>query len=144
MIDKKLMRAELSADESRKDKPYDDATGKPASAKGKITIGVGRNLTDRGLRDSEIDFMLDNDIAESEAELDKMAPWWRKMSDVRQRVLLNMHFNLGWTRLSAFSNTLAAMRDGNYNAAADGMLASLWAKQVGDRAVRLAKMMRAG
>lgn len=137
MIDKQLMRAELSRDEGRKARIYTDTVGK-------ITVGVGRNLTDRGVRENEIDLMLDNDIAESEAELDKFAPWWRKMSDPRQRVLLNMHFNMGWASLSQFKNTLAAMQSGDYSRAADGMLGSKWAQQVGQRAVRLANMMRTG
>jgi lysozyme len=137
VIDKSVMRAELARDEGRRLKPYTDTVGK-------LTIGVGRNLTDRGLSDGEVDHLLDQDIALSEAELDKVAPWWREMSGVRQRVLLNMHFNMGWPRLSNFKNTLGAMQAGDYAKAADGMLASVWAQQVGQRAVRLAKMMRTG
>lgn len=131
------MRAELSRDEGRKKRIYPDTEGK-------ITAGVGRNLSDRDFSDDEIDLMLNNDIAISEAELDRVAPWWRKMNDVRQRVLLNMHFNMGWGTLSMFKNTLAAMQSGEYAKAADGMLASHWAQQVGQRAVHLAKMMRTG
>jgi lysozyme len=55
-----------------------------------------------------------------------------------------MCFNLGVTRLGGFVNTLAAMKRGDYEAAADGMMKSLWASQVGRRAQRLAKMMREG
>ena len=137
MIDKTAMRAELSRDEGRKKRIYTDTVGK-------ITAGVGRNLSDREFSDDEIDLMLNNDIALSEAELDKVAQWWRSMDGVRQRVLLNMHFNMGWPTLSQFKNTLAAMQAGDYAKAADGMLASHWAQQVGQRAVRLAKMMRTG
>jgi lysozyme len=36
------------------------------------------------------------------------------------------------------------MRQGKYDAAADGMLASAWATQVKGRAIRLADMMRKG
>jgi len=131
------MRAELSRDEGRKKRIYTDTVGK-------ITGGVGRNLSDRDFSDDEIDLMLNNDIAMSEADLDRVAPWWRKMNDVRQRVLLNMHFNMGWGTLSMFKNTLSAMQVGEYAKAADGMLASHWAQQVGQRAVHLAKMMRTG
>lgn len=137
MIDKELMRAELSRDEGRRKMLYRDTVGK-------VSGGVGRNFTDKGLRDDEIDLMLDNDISESETELDKVAGWWRSMNDVRQRVLLNMHFNMGWSVLSTFKNTLGHMKAGDYGQAADGMLASKWARQVGLRAVRLADMMRTG
>lgn len=137
MIDQAMMRAELSRDEDRRKRIYTDTVGK-------VSGGVGRNLTDRGFSDDEIDLMLDNDIALSETELDRVAPWWRGMNDVRQRVLLNMHFNMGWGSLSQFKTTLGHMEAGRYAAAADAMLASKWAQQVGQRAVRLSKMMRTG
>lgn len=87
---------------------------------------------------------LRQDIATACAELDRHAPWWRSMCDARQDVLANMAFNLGWTRLSKFKNTLAAMQRHDYEAAAKGMLKSLWAKQVGRRALTLAEQMRTG
>ena len=59
-------------------------------------------------------------------------------------MLADMCFNLGINRLLGFKNTLAAIKAGDYEAAADGMLASMWAKQVGKRAHRLIKMMREG
>jgi lysozyme len=111
---------------------------------GKLTIGVGRNLDDNGITQAEAFQLLENDILAVEADLDRTWPWWREMSEARQQVLADMCFNLGLTRLGGFANTLAAMKRGDYNAAADGMLKSLWASQVGRRAQRLAKMMREG
>lgn len=131
------LKDQLTIDEAKRNKPYKDT-------KDKLTIGVGRNLTDRGLRDSEIDFMLNNDIDEVISELNANYPWWTMMTDNRQQVLANMCFNLGLDKLSGFKNTLAFMRTGQYDKAADGMLQSLWASQVGDRAKRLSDMMRAG
>ena len=111
---------------------------------GKVTIGVGRNLDDVGISQDEAMYLLERDIDRVEADLDKVWPWWREMTDARQQVLADMCFNLGIGRLMGFVNTIAAMRVGRYDAAADGMLASLWAQQVGNRAQRLAKMMREG
>lgn len=108
---------------------------------GYITVGVGRNLEDRGLSDAEIEFLLDNDVVIVENELDKAFPWWRDMSEIRQRVLADMAFNMGVPRLKGFKNALAAMKDGDYADAATEMLDSIWAKQVGTRAARLAHMM---
>lgn len=136
MIRDKLV-SELNIDEARRKKAYRDSVGK-------LSIGVGRNLDDRGLRDSEIDFMLSNDIDEVADELDRAMPWWRSMNDARQNVLANMCFNLGLDRLQGFKNTLASMRAGKYDEAAEGMLDSLWARQVGERAKRLAARMRKG
>jgi lysozyme len=68
---------------------------------------------------------------------------------LRQRALLNMAFNLGWNPqapggLDDFKNTLRAMQDGHWTLAAAGMRASLWARQVGARAERLARMIETG
>lgn len=111
---------------------------------GKTTIGIGRNLDDVGIDDEECELLLDNDIARVEKQLDLSHPWWRRMDEVRQRVLVDMCFNLGIVRLNGFVNTLAAMKRGDYGRAAVGMLASKWASQVGGRATRLAQMMRTG
>ncbi|HEF4777120.1 TPA: glycoside hydrolase family protein [Burkholderia multivorans] len=136
MFDRKQLIVELSRDEGRRLKPYVDTVGK-------TTIGVGRNLTDVGITDAECDLLLSNDIDRTVAWLDRNLSWWRQLDAVRQRVVVNMAFNMGGSLLT-FTNTLAAMKRGDYAAAADGMLASKWASQVGDRAKRLADMMRSG
>lgn len=132
-----LMRVELIRDEGIRLRPYKDSVGK-------LTIGVGRNLDDVGISAEEANRLLDADIDRAAAALDKALPWWRGLSEVRQRVLLNMCFNLGIGALLGFKNTLAAIKAGRYEDAASGMLASKWAGQVGDRAKRLAAMMRTG
>lgn len=137
------LRADLSRDEARKRFPYTDT-------KGKITIAVGRNLTDRGLSEDEIDLMLHNDIIRTEILLDKYLPWWRQLSEARQLVLANMAFNMGvgpstedpTGKLLTFRNTLPAMQRGDTAAVVKGLESSDWAKQVGQRAVRLINMWK--
>lgn len=136
-FDMPTLLAELKRDEGVRLKPYTDTVGK-------LTIGVGRNLTDVGISDDECTALLQNDIDKVLAQLDRSLPWWRKLDPVRQRVLVNMAFNMGMTGLLTFKNTLAAVQSGSYAAAAAGMLASKWATQVGARAERLADMMRTG
>lgn len=131
------LAAQLTVDEGRRALVYFDTVGK-------ITGGVGRNLTDRPFSDDEIDLMLKNDIALVEQDLDRRLPWWREMTEARQNVLANMCFNLGINRLLNFVKTLDHMRAGRYDAAAREMLDSTWARQVGARAVRLAALMRKG
>ncbi|NIF80127.1 glycoside hydrolase family protein [Paraburkholderia sp. Cy-641] len=130
------LKAELTRDEDRRSRIYTDTVGK-------VSGGIGRNLTDNGFRDNEIDLMYQNDIAESEAFLDRSLTWWRGLDDVRQRVMMNMAFNMS-SRLLGFPKFLAAARQGNWSAASDEMLDSVWAKQVGERAQRLAQMMLTG
>ncbi|GLQ31635.1 glycoside hydrolase family protein [Litoribrevibacter albus] len=111
---------------------------------GKLTIGVGRNLEDRGLLESEIDFLLENDIAECIRSARQLVISFDQLNDVRQEVILNMIFNLGASRFSKFVKTIVAINDGFFEKAAAEMLDSRWATQVGDRAQELAERMRTG
>lgn len=128
---------QLVIDEGKRNKPYKDSVGK-------TTIGVGHNLDDVGLSDDEIQYILENDIDRVIGDLDAALPWWSALSEERQQVLANMCFNLGISRLLAFRNTIEAIKEGRYDAAANGMRASLWYRQVGARAERLALRMIAG
>jgi len=129
------LEADLRHDEGVRDKPYTDTVGK-------LSIGVGRNLDDVGLRVDEIRLMLKNDIAAAETDLDRNVPWWRYMPEPAQRALCNMSFNLGWPRLSGFRNMLAALKSHDFQRAADEALDSKWARQVGDRSARIAALYR--
>lgn len=156
-LNREVLRAELTRDEGERLRVY-------RCTAGKRTIGVGRNLDDVGITPAETDelkittrsaiqkgitraqsqALLDNDIDRVFRDLDRRLPWWRTLDPVRQRVLANMAFNLGIAGLAGFRNTLRFIREGNYSNAADNMLASKWARQVGDRADRLATLMRLG
>lgn len=111
---------------------------------GKLTIGVGRNLDDRGISPDEAMYMLANDIRDSRRELSAAFSWFDKLDEVRQSVLIDMCVNLGLSRLQGFRNTLALIGVGKYEAAAQEMLDSKWAEQVGRRAQRLSRMMATG
>jgi lysozyme len=126
--------ADLTRDEGLRLKPYVDSVGK-------LTIGVGRNLTDVGISQDEAEYLLRNDIAAAELLLDRSIGWWRTLDEVRQRVLINMAFNLG-PRLLDFQVTLGRIQARNFEGAAESMLQSKWAQQVGPRAQRLAELMR--
>ncbi len=132
-----LLRDELIRDEGLRLKPYVDSAGK-------VTIGFGRNLDDKGITADEASVLLMNDIAETCLALDRALPWFSRLDDVRQRVLANMAFNVGVRGLLKFSYMLAAVENGDWTTAARGMRDSKWAKQVGSRAVRLSVMMETG
>ncbi len=135
--EREALAAGLRLDEGVRRFPYTDTVGK-------LTIGVGRNISDRGLSDDEIDYLLQNDITLVIDDLNRALPWWVELSPVRQRVLCNMAFNLGISRLKGFTRMLSAMRRKDFAAAAAEMRSSLWAEQVGARAERLARLMEAG
>lgn len=111
---------------------------------GKLTIGIGRNLDDVGITQDEAMLMLRTDMARAIAAVRTELPWYERLDNIRQRVLVDMCFNLGIDGLLAFKQTLSAIASGDYDRAATEMLNSRWAGQVGERARRLARMMRTG
>ena len=89
--------------------------------------------------------MLERDILDFEQQLlNEIPDVYNGLDEVRQSVLLNMCFNLGIKGLLEFKNTLAFIDAGDWERAANGMLASKWAKQVGKRAIELSELMRKG
>lgn len=128
---------QLTLHEGKRSRPY-------RCSAGYLSAGVGRNLDANGLRPDEIALMLANDIAEAKRQLDRGMPWWRQLDAVRQKVMVDMMFNLGPGSLGKFHNTLLSIRDGRYTDASRSMLQSKWARQVGKRAIRLAHMMKTG
>ena len=132
----KSLEEQLILHEGMRLKPY-------RCTAGKLTIGVGRNLDDKGIAKSEALFLLHNDIAEALEALNRYG-WYRKLDPIRQRVVIDMAFNLGMGDLLGFRRMIAALKRDDYQDAAGEMLMSRWAEQVGMRATRLAEMMRTG
>lgn len=133
-MDYALLKTELRIDEGYRYKSYKDT-------KGYTTIGVGRNLDTVGLRDDEIDLMLNNDIAVANAALHLHLLFWDDLPDAAQRALVNMAF-MGVEKLLGFPTMLHCLSLKDYEGAAVACLDSLWAKQVGARAERVAALYR--
>ena len=128
---------QLTRDEAVRLKPYRDSVGK-------LTIGIGRNLDDKGISLAEAQMLLQDDIRDVQAELQRSLPWVYQLDDARRGVLENMAFNMGVGKLMGFHDTLSFIQRGMWEQAANAMMQSLWAKQVGARALRLAEQMRTG
>ena len=125
---------ELKRDEGVELKAYQDTEGI-------WTIGIGRNLQDVGVSMDEAEYMLANDIDVAVGELQRTFDWFEGLSDARQRVCINMCFNLGLTRLLGFKKFLAAMAVGDWETAGVEMLDSKWSRQVGARSTRLKDLL---
>jgi lysozyme len=136
-MNRTVLKALLVKHEGLRLKPYTDTVGK-------VTIGVGRNLTDDGISEAEARMLLDDDITAAWSRLPSVVRCFGSLDDTRQHVLLDMAFNLGVDGLRHFVKMLAAIEARDFAKAADEMLASTWAKEVGDRATELAQMMRVG
>ena len=137
-IDKLIQ--ELILDEGYKYETYEDHLGF-------LTLGVGHLVLDTDpeinkpvgtpVSEERVLECLNNDIETVCNELDRNMPWWKELSDEKMRVLANMCFNLGITRLLKFRKFLAALESGDFETAGEEMMDSKWATQVGARATRL-------
>ena len=133
------IRTEIKKHEGYSATVYVDSVGVP-------TVGYGHAL----LQGSKIPHMVaellfdqDFDIAVKDYEILTLR-WSINLDPVRRGVLVNMLFNMGMSRVSRFQKMLTALQAGDYDKAADEMLDSRWATQVGKRADELAKIMRNG
>lgn len=110
---------------------------------GKLTIGVGRNLEDNGLSLDEVDVLLDNDIASTIRDCERL-DYWNSLDPVRMLIVADMVFNLGLARFLKFKKFNAAMALTDYTLAAHEMMDSRWYNQVGRRAQKLREAMLSG
>ena len=113
------------------------------------TIGVGRNLSSRGISVETAVDMLDEDIEICISELDKVFPWWRRGNDARQHALIDLHFNLGINTLLSFKKTMNLWEEAvhgrvNWSQVADELLNSNYAKQLPNRSKTIATMIETG
>lgn len=118
--------------------PYEDT-------KGILTIGYGRNLRANGVRESEAIVMLDNDVDEAIHTCFQQLPWFRSLDTVRQSVVTELVFNMGWPTFKQFTNTLKAIGEHDFARAAMGLRQSLWYQQVKKtRGEKLATQLESG
>lgn len=114
---------------------------------GYLTIGYGR-LIDKakhgGISEGEAEYLLQNDVSIVLSALRRNINFFDSLCVERQAVLLNMAFQMGIAGLLKFKKTLTLIEMGDYEAAAEGMLKSLWAKQTPNRANEMAEQMRSG
>ena len=129
------------------------------------TIGIGRNLKDRGISKEELDYMdipnIDtvyehgiteadarylalNDIKIVENELCKVHKCVEDLDAVRQLILMDMAYNMGVPRLCKFKKMWSAIEEQRFDIASMEMMDSRWARQVGRRAVILSDAMKSG
>lgn len=144
-MDMQAMQSELRYDEGVRYAPYVDS-------RGFHTVGVGHNM-DAGplpnwwmfpLTDDQVNTLLVADIQDAINQLDDFIPWWNVLDDVRQRVLLNLCFNLGCEKFREFVQFLAFVKAGAYAAAGQDLSNTPWFKEVGERGPRIVAMIETG
>ena len=131
------LRDSLKIHEGWRNKAYQDSEGV-------WTIGYGRNLQELVINQSLGERWLEEDIAEAGRYARKFPEYEYLVGPARQDAFIEMVFNMGPSRVAGFRNTLRAIREQDWEEAAKEMLDSKWARQVGNRAVRLSEQMRTG
>jgi lysozyme len=126
----------LAKHEGKRNKPYRDT-------KGYLTVGIGRNIDTVPFGEDEIQLMFENDIKSRRKGLAARLDWFDNLDSTRQDVLIDMSF-MGLDSLMKFVKMLNCLHLGNYDKAADELLDSQYAKEVGSRAKELAQMLRTG
>ena len=131
---------QLKVHEGFKAKPYRDSIGI-------WTIGYGINL-EQGMTEREAAMILEERVRKLRHRLSMVIRPWKQLSPARQDVLVNMAYNLGISGLLRFKKMLKALTAEAYSHAADEMMNSIWAGQVGSapgqRAHVIAEQMRKG
>lgn len=139
------LRKQLEIDEGIVNEIYNDHLGYP-------TFGIGHLITEddpeEGLpvgtpvSEERIQQAFESDIEWVLSDCNKLYDNFDSLPEEVQQIIANMMFNLGYPRLSKFKGMKSGVVNEDWDAAADEMLDSRWARQVGARAERLADRMR--
>ena len=136
MIDIEKIAKDLKIDEGFRECVYECSAGK-------LTIGYGHNVEDNPIPQSIAEKLLHHDIGQVLSHCERFH-WFYPLNGTRKGVIVNMVFNMGSDGVAKFKNMIRAIEDKNWNKAANEMLDSRWATQVGQRAIRLSEEMRNG
>ena len=137
MINMERLTNQLIIDEGLKLKPYHCTSNK-------LTIGVGRNLDDVGITEGEAKFLLKNDISRVAGECMYEFDWFSGLSERRKEAIINLVFNMGLSKFKQFKKTISYIEQGLFELAGTELLDSNYAKQVGNRSIRVANMLADG
>ena len=117
------------------------------------TIGVGRLIDERkggGIGKRESRMLLEGDLNVCKQDLSKIfsdetGDSWVGISRERQKALVDMRFQLGPSGFRSFTNMIQAIKDDDWDRAADEALNSKYARiDTPERAQEIAEILRNG
>ena len=135
-MDHHKVAQDLLRDEGIRLKPYTDSVGK-------TTIGIGRNLDDKGITHAEAAALLHNDIEDALGAALRIIPGFNNLPEDAQHVVVNMIFQLGARGFQGFRRLIGAIHSHAWNAAAHEVLNSKAARQCPERFRRHADTLSA-
>jgi lysozyme len=139
------LRKQLENDEGVKYEIYNDHLGYP-------TFGIGHLIlesdsehgesTGTAVSEDRVKEAFEADVVGVLSDCERLYSDFGSLPEDAQRIIANMMFNMGRTRLSKFKGMKRGVDAQDWNAAADEMVDSTWYRQVTNRAERLVKRMR--
>lgn len=143
----KLARLErqVALDEGFSSAPYQDPLGYWTIGYGsRFILGVEVTAESNQISEAAARTLLRAGLWKAALDAQELFPNFAKMNDLRQEVLVNMSYNLGFNGLAGFRRLRDRAAELDYAGVADEMVASRWFDQVGERSRRLAAYMRTG
>ena len=109
---------------------------------GKLTLGYGRNIDDKGISKKEAMYLLNEDIKSCHTGLISIfKDQFEAFPDDIQQVLTNMRFQLGQKGFRSFKKMIFAFQYNDFPEAVKQMKDSAWYSQTPNRAKELIKMV---
>jgi lysozyme len=102
---------------------------------GKVSIGIGRNLDDRGISQDEALYLFNNDCIMTDQDLHRVfGSDFDRFPDNARLVFFDMMFQLGLVRFCGFRKMIEKAKAEDWKGAAEELMDSRYAKQVPKRA----------
>lgn len=113
------------------------------------TIGWGHKVLpgedfSKGITQAEADALLVSDVDQKQIDAMNILACYKQLNEVRQAVVIDICFNIGFHGFSKFKRLIAALNAGNFQAAVNEMRNSAWYGQVKTRAVEDCTLMLRG
>jgi len=125
--------------EGFRDRVYLDSEGKPTCGWGHC-LWVGSKVPSEAC-----EAFFKQDLADAVSSFRTIPPVYRRrLNPARARIITEMIYNMNVAKVLQFRRMWEAIEKGDFELSAQEMLQSTWAKQVGQRAVELAEIMRTG
>ena len=111
-------------------------------SEGDLIIGCGRGLSTHGINENEAEHLLLNDIEYAEVSVQAYFSEYDEWPSDAQHVVCAVTFNLGVPVFRGFEKCIKALREQDWETAADELLRSQVAKELPARYERYAEKLR--
>lgn len=143
-MDIQRLRSQLAQAEGKRLTAYKDSLGFWTAGVGHL-LPQDRDWTGVRFTEEQVNEWLEADIAKAATAAGLLLEWPYLDVDARQNAVIELVFNMGLVHWKGFAHTRMCLSHKDWQGAHDGLLNSLWAKQVGPtRSNRIANQLLVG